>query len=154
MSTRNVLEVTNLSVAYGKVEAVSGVSLSVGEGKIVTAGAVDTHIHFISPGQIEAALDNGTTTLVGGGSGPASVPPPTSSAGRIWIDWWSSSAMSLPPRPRTALPHSTSAPAWPPPWQRSTRSLMSRTPWRCGAPRPTPTASPGGHGPIGADRLR
>ena len=36
MSTRNVLEVTNLSVAYGKVEAVSGVSLSVGEGKIVT----------------------------------------------------------------------------------------------------------------------
>jgi len=36
MSARNVLEVTNLSVAYGKVEAVSGVSLSVGEGKIVT----------------------------------------------------------------------------------------------------------------------
>ena len=36
MSTRNVLEVTNLSVAYGKVEAVSGVSLAVGEGKIVT----------------------------------------------------------------------------------------------------------------------
>ena len=36
MSTRDVLEVTNLSVAYGKVEAVSGVSLSVGEGKIVT----------------------------------------------------------------------------------------------------------------------
>ena len=36
MTTRNVLEVKNLSVAYGKVEAVSGVSLAVGEGKIVT----------------------------------------------------------------------------------------------------------------------
>ena len=36
MSNNNVLEVKNLSVAYGKVEAVSGVSLAVGEGKIVT----------------------------------------------------------------------------------------------------------------------
>ena len=36
MTTNNVLEVKNLSVAYGKVEAVSGVSLAVGEGKIVT----------------------------------------------------------------------------------------------------------------------
>ncbi len=54
------------------VDIVVGVGTEVigGEGKIVTAGAVDSHIHFISPGQIEAALDNGTTTLVGGGSGP------------------------------------------------------------------------------------
>src|SRR3546814_2812578 len=42
-----------------------------GEGKIVTAGAVDTHIHFISPQQIEEALASGTTTMVGGGTGPA-----------------------------------------------------------------------------------
>ncbi|WBY00571.1 urease subunit alpha [Ramlibacter tataouinensis] len=42
-----------------------------GEGKIVTAGAVDTHVHFISPQQIEEALAAGTTTMVGGGTGPA-----------------------------------------------------------------------------------
>lgn len=41
------------------------------EGKIVTAGAIDTHIHFINPDQIEVGLANGTTTLFGGGTGPA-----------------------------------------------------------------------------------
>ncbi|HEY2753984.1 urease subunit alpha [Phenylobacterium sp.] len=41
-----------------------------GEGAIVTAGGVDTHIHFISPQQAEEALSSGTTTLVGGGAGP------------------------------------------------------------------------------------
>ncbi|MCK9510543.1 MAG: urease subunit alpha [Pigmentiphaga sp.] len=42
-----------------------------GEGLIVTAGAIDTHIHFISPQQVEEALSTGTTTFVGGGTGPA-----------------------------------------------------------------------------------
>ena len=42
-----------------------------GEGKIVTAGAIDSHIHFISPQQIDEALSNGTTTMIGGGTGPA-----------------------------------------------------------------------------------
>ncbi|MFY9262106.1 MAG: urease subunit alpha [Actinomycetaceae bacterium] len=41
-----------------------------GAGLIVTAGAIDTHIHYISPEQMEAALDNGTTTHIGGGTGP------------------------------------------------------------------------------------
>lgn len=41
-----------------------------GAGMIVTAGGVDTHIHYISPDQIEAALDNGITTHIGGGTGP------------------------------------------------------------------------------------
>ena len=41
------------------------------EGKIVTAGAIDTHIHYINPDQIEVGLANGTTTLFGGGTGPA-----------------------------------------------------------------------------------
>lgn len=41
------------------------------EGKIVTAGAIDAHIHFISPQQIEAAIASGTTTMIGGGTGPA-----------------------------------------------------------------------------------
>ena len=42
-----------------------------GENLIVTAGAIDSHIHFISPQQVYAALSNGTTTMIGGGTGPA-----------------------------------------------------------------------------------
>ncbi|MDT9684381.1 urease subunit alpha [Streptomyces sp. TRM76323] len=42
-----------------------------GNGKILTAGAVDTHVHFISPTLIGQALASGVTTLVGGGTGPA-----------------------------------------------------------------------------------
>lgn len=41
-----------------------------GEHKIVTAGGVDTHIHFIAPQQVPDALSNGVTTLIGGGTGP------------------------------------------------------------------------------------
>lgn len=41
------------------------------EGKIVTAGGIDTHVHFINPDQIDVALANGVTTLFGGGTGPA-----------------------------------------------------------------------------------
>lgn len=54
------------------VDIVVGVSTEVigGEGLIVTAGAIDTHIHFISPEQVEVALDNGVTTMIGGGTGP------------------------------------------------------------------------------------
>ncbi|MFZ1663002.1 MAG: urease subunit alpha [Paracoccaceae bacterium] len=42
-----------------------------GEGKILTAGGMDAHIHFIAPGQIEDALHSGITTMLGGGTGPA-----------------------------------------------------------------------------------
>jgi urease subunit alpha len=42
-----------------------------GEGKILTAGGIDTHIHFICPQQIEEALTSGITTMIGGGTGPA-----------------------------------------------------------------------------------
>ena len=41
------------------------------EGNIVTAGGIDTHIHFIAPQQIEEALCSGVTTMIGGGTGPA-----------------------------------------------------------------------------------
>jgi urease alpha subunit len=41
------------------------------EGKIVTAGGIDSHIHFICPQQIETALSSGVTTMIGGGTGPA-----------------------------------------------------------------------------------
>jgi len=42
-----------------------------GEGLIVTAGGIDTHIHFISPEQVGTALASGVTTMIGGGTGPA-----------------------------------------------------------------------------------
>jgi len=69
-------------VAIGKAgnpDTQSGVTIVVGpgteaiagEGHIVTAGAIDTHIHFICPQQIETALASGVTTLLGGGTGPA-----------------------------------------------------------------------------------
>ncbi len=48
-----------------------GTEIIAAEGMIVTAGAVDTHIHFICPQQIEEALMSGVTTMLGGGTGPA-----------------------------------------------------------------------------------
>ena len=42
-----------------------------GEGQILTAGGIDTHIHWICPQQVETALMSGTTTMIGGGTGPA-----------------------------------------------------------------------------------
>lgn len=42
-----------------------------GEGMILTAGGIDTHIHFICPQQIETAISSGITTMIGGGTGPA-----------------------------------------------------------------------------------
>ena len=48
-----------------------GTEVIAGEGKIVTAGGIDSHIHFICPQQIDDALASGVTTLIGGGTGPA-----------------------------------------------------------------------------------
>ncbi len=48
-----------------------GTEAIAGEGKIVTAGGIDVHIHFICPQQIEEALFSGVTTMMGGGTGPA-----------------------------------------------------------------------------------
>ena len=48
-----------------------GTEVIAGEGKILTAGGVDSHIHFICPQQVDEALASGVTTLVGGGTGPA-----------------------------------------------------------------------------------
>ncbi|HEY0839815.1 MAG TPA: urease subunit alpha [Vulgatibacter sp.] len=55
------------------VDILLGASTEViaGEGLILTAGGIDTHIHFISPEQVESALDSGVTTMIGGGTGPA-----------------------------------------------------------------------------------
>jgi urease subunit alpha len=48
-----------------------GTEIIAGEGMIVTAGAIDSHIHFICPQQIDEALASGVTTMLGGGTGPA-----------------------------------------------------------------------------------
>ena len=48
-----------------------GTEIIAGEGKILTAGGFDTHIHFICPQQIEEALMSGVTSMLGGGTGPA-----------------------------------------------------------------------------------
>ncbi|MDB5920457.1 MAG: ureC [Massilia sp.] len=56
----------NITMAIG-----GATEIIAGEGMIVTAGGVDTHIHFICPQQIEEALMSGVTTMIGGGTGPA-----------------------------------------------------------------------------------
>lgn len=56
----------NITLAIG-----AATEIIAGEGKIVTAGGIDSHIHFISPQQIEEALASGVTTFIGGGTGPA-----------------------------------------------------------------------------------
>src|ERR1700744_5590125 len=56
----------NVTIAIG-----ASTEVIAGEGLIVTAGGIDTHIHFISPQQIEEALASGVTTMLGGGTGPA-----------------------------------------------------------------------------------
>src|ERR1700678_1940830 len=48
-----------------------GTEIIAGEGKILTAGGIDSHIHFICPQQVEDAIAAGMTTLIGGGTGPA-----------------------------------------------------------------------------------
>lgn len=49
----------------------AGTEVIAAEGKIVTAGGIDAHIHYICPQQIETALSSGVTTMIGGGTGPA-----------------------------------------------------------------------------------
>jgi urease subunit alpha len=56
----------NVTIAIG-----GATEIIAGEGMIITAGGIDTHIHFICPQQIEEALASGITTMIGGGTGPA-----------------------------------------------------------------------------------
>ena len=56
----------NVTIAIG-----AATEIIAGEGAIITAGGVDTHIHFICPQQLEEALMSGVTTMIGGGTGPA-----------------------------------------------------------------------------------
>jgi len=62
----------NPDIQPGVTIAIGGATeVIAGEGMIVTAGGVDTHIHFICPQQIDEALTSGITTMLGGGTGPA-----------------------------------------------------------------------------------
>lgn len=62
----NPLIMDNVDIVIGAATEIIG-----GEGMIVTAGGIDTHVHFINPAQVETALAAGLTTLIGGGTGPA-----------------------------------------------------------------------------------
>lgn len=68
------------------VDIIIGPSTEViaGEGLIATAGALDAHIHFISPQQVEEALMSGVTTMIGGGTGPAAGTKATSCTPGPW----------------------------------------------------------------------
>jgi urease subunit alpha len=62
----------------------AGTEVIAGEGCIVTAGGIDTHIHFICPQQIDHALASGVTTMLGGGTGPATGTNATTCTPGIW----------------------------------------------------------------------
>jgi urease subunit alpha len=62
----------------------AGTEVIAGEGLIVTAGAVDSHIHLICPQQVEDALMSGVTTMIGGGTGPATGTKATTSTPGPW----------------------------------------------------------------------
>lgn len=61
-----------------------GTEVIAGEGQIVTAGAIDAHIHFICPQQVDEALMSGVTTMIGGGTGPATGTNATTCTPGIW----------------------------------------------------------------------
>jgi urease subunit alpha len=61
-----------------------GTEAIAGEGLIATAGAIDSHIHFICPQQIEDAMMSGVTTMLGGGTGPAAGTTATTCTPGIW----------------------------------------------------------------------
>jgi urease subunit alpha len=61
-----------------------GTEVIAGEGQILTAGGIDSHIHFVCPQQIEEALMSGVTTMIGGGTGPATGTKATTCTPGIW----------------------------------------------------------------------
>lgn len=61
-----------------------GTEVIAGEGNILTAGGIDAHIHFICPQQVEEALMSGITTMIGGGTGPATGTNATTCTPGIW----------------------------------------------------------------------
>ncbi|MDA1192761.1 MAG: urease subunit alpha [Candidatus Poribacteria bacterium] len=62
----------------------AGTEAIAGEGMIVTAGGIDAHIHFICPQQVNEALSSGVTTMIGGGTGPATGTNATTCTPGVW----------------------------------------------------------------------
>ncbi|MBS0392974.1 MAG: urease subunit alpha [Proteobacteria bacterium] len=62
----------------------AGTEIIAGEGRLLTAGAIDSHIHFICPQQVDDALAAGVTTLLGGGTGPAAGTAATTCTPGVW----------------------------------------------------------------------
>lgn len=63
----------------------AGTEVIAGEGQILTAGGIDSHIHFICPQQVEEALMSGITTMLGGGTGPAAGTNATTCTSGVWV---------------------------------------------------------------------
>src|SRR5262245_50493001 len=66
------------------LEISASTEILAGEGHIITAGAIDSHVHFISPTQIPDAFHSGITTLIGGGTGPATGTKATTCTPGAW----------------------------------------------------------------------
>ncbi|PSB34193.1 urease subunit alpha [Chlorogloea sp. CCALA 695] len=62
----------------------AGTEVIAGEGAIITAGGIDSHIHFICPQQIDCAISSGITTMIGGGTGPATGTNATTCTPGVW----------------------------------------------------------------------
>ena len=62
----------------------AGTEIIAGEGAIITAGGIDSHIHFICPQQIDCAVSSGITTMIGGGTGPATGTKATTCTPGVW----------------------------------------------------------------------
>lgn len=75
----------------------AGTEVIAGEGLIATPGAIDSHIHFICPQQVEEALMSGVTTMIGGGTGPATgTNATTCTSGRWYIERMYQAVEALP----------------------------------------------------------
>ena len=75
----NLMDGVNAEMIVG-----AGTEVIAGEGMIVTAGGIDAHIHFICPQQINEALASGITTMIGGGTGPATGTNATTCTPGVW----------------------------------------------------------------------
>src|SRR3990167_8125448 len=96
------------------------------EGHIVTAGGIDSHIHFICPQQIEEALASGITTMLGGGTGPATgTLATTCTPGAFHMERMLQAADAFPMRCTS----------------RSTQAPLASSCTKTGAPRPPPSAT-------------
>ena len=118
-----------------------GTEVIAGEGKILTAGGIDSHIHFICPQQIEEALNSGITMMVGGGTGPATGTSATTCTPGPWhLARMIEAAEAFPDEPRL-LRQGQRLQARQPDRDDPGRRLLASSCTRTGAPRPRPSTA-------------